>query len=66
MTNASVLDVGAKKVRVCVCVCEYLSHGDAVRVKCMKDVVGQHQVNQGVFVHLQAKVLAVVPRETDA
>lgn len=42
-------------------VCFYLSNSDAVGIKCMKDVIGKHEVNQRVFVYLQAKVLTIVP-----
>lgn len=47
-------------------VCFYLSNGDAVGVKRVKDVIGKHEVNQRVFVYLQAKVLTIVPRESNA
>lgn len=47
-------------------VCFYLSNSDAVGVKRVKDVIGKHEVNQRVFVYLQAKVLTIVPRESNA
>lgn len=47
-------------------VCFYLSNSDAVGIKCMKDVIGKHEVNQRVFVYLQAKVLTIVPGESNA
>lgn len=51
--------------KVCAWVCFffvfYLRHRDAVGVKGVEDVIGKHQVNQRVLVHLEAEVLAVVP-----
>lgn len=44
----------------------YLCNSDAIRIKGMKNVIGKHQVNQRVFIHLKAEVFAVVPREAGA
>lgn len=47
-------------------VCFYLSNGDAVGIKCVKNVIGKHEVNHRVFIYLQAKVLTIVPGESNA